>query len=112
MSKFKTFEQTIGYVFGGGIKEFEEGHFPSEFDVARRLIALIDENRKTLRFSPAAAISNLAKELVSFWEIHSSLEIKSEKAIGKNIITMFYKQHSDSNFQNRLLILVALIPIF
>ena len=84
MSKFKTFQQSIGYVFGSPIQKFEEGHFPTDFDVVRRLIALIDEDRKTLRFSPAVAISNLAKELVFFWENHSELPIKSEKQIGKN----------------------------
>ena len=83
MSKFKTWEQTLGYVFGSGIEEFEEGHFPTEFDISRRLIALVDKERKKVRFSPDAAISTLAKELVSFWEIHSSLPTKPVKAIGK-----------------------------
>ena len=83
MAKFKTWEQTIGYVFESGIQEFEDGHFPTDFDVTRRLIALIDEERKTFRFSPDVAISKLAKELVEFWEIHSSLPIKSANAIGE-----------------------------
>ena len=83
MSKFKTWEQTIGYVFGGGIQAFEDGHFPTDFDVARRLTALVDEERKTRFFKPDVAISKLAKELVEFWEIHSNLPIKSTKAIGK-----------------------------
>ena len=30
---FKTWEQTLGYVFGSSLKAFEEGHFPSDFDV-------------------------------------------------------------------------------
>ena len=84
MSNFKTWEQTLGYVFGSGIQEFQEGHFPTDFDIVRRLIALVDKERKTLRFSPAVAISNVATELVSFWEIHSSLPIKSVKEIGKH----------------------------
>ena len=75
MSKFKTWEETIGYVFGKGIQEFEEGHFPTDFDVARRLIALVDSER-------ALAISKLSQELVSFWEIHSNLPVKSVKLIG------------------------------
>ena len=83
MSKFKTWEETLGYVFGGGIGEFEEGHFPTDFDIVRRLTALVDEERKTFRYSPDRAISQVAKELVSFWEIHSSLAIKSVKEIGK-----------------------------
>ena len=82
MSNFKTWEQTIGYVFGSGIQEFQEGHFPTDFDVARRLIALVDSERTTFRFSPALAISKLSQELVSFWEIHSNLPVKSVKLIG------------------------------
>ena len=61
--------------FGSGMEEFQEGHFPSEFDIARRLIALVDNERKTYRFSPALAISTVSQELVSFWEIHSNLPI-------------------------------------
>ena len=79
---FKTWEETIGYVFGSGIQAFEEGQFPTNFDVSRRLIYLVDEERKTRLFSPAVAISKLAKELIEFWEIHSSLPIKSTEAIG------------------------------
>ena len=79
---FKTWEDTIGYVFGSGIQAFEEGHFPTNFDVSRRLIYLIDEERKTRLFSPVVAISKVTKELVDFWEIHSSLPIKSTEAIG------------------------------
>ena len=89
MSKFKTLEQTIGYVFGTGIEEFEEGHFPTHFDVARRFIALVDKERKKIRYSPDVAISNVAKELVSIWEIHSSLPIKSVKEIGKRYVFHF-----------------------
>ena len=83
MSNFKTWEQTIGYVFGSGIQEFQEGHFPTDFDVVRRLIALVDKERKKFRYSPVVAISNVAKELVSFWEIHSSLALKSVNEVGK-----------------------------
>ena len=83
MSTFKTWEQQLGFVFGSGIQEFEDGHFPTEFDVSRRLIALVDKERKTRVFSPDVAISILAKELVQFWENHSSLPIKSVKTIGK-----------------------------
>ena len=84
---FKTWKQTLGYVFGGsGIQAFEEGHFPTEFDVVRRLIALVDEERKTYRYSPDVAISKVSKELVSFWEVHSSLPIKSLKEIGKSVL--------------------------
>ena len=82
MSSFKTWKETIGYVFGSGIQVFEDGHFPTDFDVSRRLIALVDEERKKRCFSPAVAISNVAKELVEFWESHSSLPIKPAKAIG------------------------------
>ena len=82
MSKFKTWEQTLGYVFGAGIQAFEEGHFPTDFDIVRRLIALVDEERKSFRYSPDLAISNLSQELISFWESHSPLPIKDVKSIG------------------------------
>ena len=83
MPSFKTWNETIGYVFGSGIQTFEDSHFPTFFDVTRRLIALVDEERKTRLFSPAVAISKVAKELVEFWETHSSLPIKSAIEIGK-----------------------------
>ena len=82
MPSFKTWEETIGYVFGSGLEGFELGHFPTEFDVTRRLIALVDEERKTRFFKPDVAISKVTQELVEFWEIHSSLAIKSAEAIG------------------------------
>ena len=89
MSKFKTWEQTYGYVFGSGIQAFEDGHFPTDFDITRRLIALIDEERKTYRFSPAVAISKIGKELVDYWENHSTLRLKSVSAIEKNLTRSF-----------------------
>ena len=98
MSKFKTWKETMGYVFGSGIYEFEEGHLPTDFDVARRLIALVDEERKKFRYSPAVAISNLAKELVSFWETHSFLPIKSVKEIGKRYVFDFISITVISNY--------------
>ena len=82
---FKTWEQTLGYVFGSSLKAFEEGHFPTEFDVSRRLIAIVDEERKTRIFKPVVAVSKLAKELVEFWENHSDLPLKSENAVGKEV---------------------------
>ena len=86
MPTFKTWKDTIGYVFGSGISEFEVGHFPTDFDISRRLIAVVDAERKTRLFSPAVAISTVAKELVEFWETHSSLQIKSANAIGKEAL--------------------------
>ena len=86
---FKTWKQTIGYVFGEGIQAFEDGHFPTDFDITRRLIALIDEERKTYRFSPDVAISKLAKELVEYWENHSTLRIKPVKSIQLNLKRSF-----------------------
>ena len=83
MPTFKTWKETIGYVFGSGIQAFEDGHFPTDFDVTRRLIALVDEERKKRSYSPVVAISNVAKELVEFWENHSSLPTKSTDSIGK-----------------------------
>ena len=77
MATFKTWEKTMTYVFGSGLQAFEEGHFPKDFGVTRRLIAV--------------DISILAKELVLFWEIHSGLPIKSDVAIGKNFETSLKK---------------------
>ena len=94
MATFKTWEQTIGFVFGTGIQAFEDGHFPTDFDVARRLIALVDEERKTYRYKPDVAISTLSQELVSFWEIHSNLPIKSVKSIG-NIFFWYFVSFID-----------------
>ena len=93
MPTFKTWEETIGYVFGSGIKSFEDGHFPTEFDVVRRLIAVVDEERKTRFFSPAVAISNVAKDLVEFWENHCSLPIKSVTSIGKRYLGIYFHKN-------------------
>ena len=91
MPSFKTWKESLGFVFGSGINSFEEGHFPTDFDVSRRLIALVDKDRKTRLFSPDAAISIVAKELVEIWENHSSLSIKSLDQIGKKTVIYMEK---------------------